>query len=79
MCVCVYVCVCVCMCMCLCVYIFGHKDQTGVITSPTESIRSPTAKRPVDESLKEMILTRDSGMLIGPVRPFQVISGPRTE
>lgn len=53
---------------------FGHKDQSEVI-APNKSSGSPTRLRPFDISMKEMILTRDSGMLLRPERSFAVIGG----
>ncbi|XP_025406911.1 uncharacterized protein LOC112680893 isoform X2 [Sipha flava] len=53
-------------------------DQNGAI-APDESSQLAPSRRLCDESLKEMILIRDSGILLRPAGSFTVIGGSRTE
>ncbi|KAL5233645.1 hypothetical protein ACI65C_001055 [Semiaphis heraclei] len=55
-----------------------EQDQTEEIIAPKESSCPTTRRRPFDESMKEMVLTRDSGMLLRPAR-FYAGGQPRTE
>ncbi|XP_060852581.1 uncharacterized protein LOC132930625 isoform X2 [Rhopalosiphum padi] len=49
-------------------------------TTPKKSSSPTTRRQPFDESMKEMVLTRDSGMLLRPARFIAVAGGqPRTE
>lgn len=54
-----------------------NNDRNQVMAPMTES-GCCHGGRPFNESMKEMILTRDSGMLLRPERSFVVFGGRHT-